>query len=83
MPVALAGTALKTAPEEVVGDNVKPHIGRGSAVGDIDNDGDQDVFLCNYGPNVLFRNNGDGTFKDVSHAAGLVSMPSCCSPRLR
>ena len=43
----------------------------GIIVGDVDNDGDPDVFLCNYGPNVLFRNNGDGTFADVSHAAGI------------
>jgi hypothetical protein len=43
----------------------------GIVVGDVDNDGDPDVFLCNYGPNALFRNNGDGTFGDVSHAAGL------------
>lgn len=43
----------------------------GIIVGDIDNDGDQDVFLCNYGPNVLFLNNGEGTFKDISHAAGI------------
>ncbi len=41
----------------------------GIVVGDVDNDGDQDVFLCNYGPNRLFLNNGDGTFKDVSHDA--------------
>ncbi len=37
----------------------------GIIVGDIDNDGDQDVFLCNYGPNVLYLNNGNGTFKDT------------------
>jgi hypothetical protein len=43
----------------------------GIVVGDIDNDGDQDVFLCNYGPNVLFKNNGDGTFTDISKAAGI------------
>ena len=43
----------------------------GVAVGDIDNDGDQDVFLCNYGPNMMYRNNGDGTFKDVSRQAGV------------
>ncbi len=43
----------------------------GIIVGDIDNDGDQDVFLCNYGPNVLYLNNGNGTFKDISHAAGI------------
>ena len=42
----------------------------GIIVGDIDNDGDPDVFLCNYGPNVLFLNNGDGTFTDISQAAG-------------
>lgn len=39
--------------------------------GDIDNDGDQDLFLCNYGPNVLYVNNGDGTFKDASKSAGI------------
>jgi hypothetical protein len=43
----------------------------GIVVGDIDNDGDQDVFLCNYGPNVLYLNNGDGTFKDISKSAGV------------
>ena len=43
----------------------------GIVVGDIDNDGDQDVFLCNYGVNVLFLNNGDGSFNDISRAAGI------------
>ena len=43
----------------------------GIITGDIDNDGDQDVFLCNYGPNVLYLNNGDGTFKDISKQAGI------------
>lgn len=43
----------------------------GIIVADLDNDGDQDVFLCNYGPNKLYRNNGDGTFKDVSKEAGV------------
>jgi len=43
----------------------------GIVVGDIDNDGDQDVFLCNYGVNVLFLNNGDGSFKDISQDAGI------------
>ena len=59
-------------------EDVTEHSGLGFAgychgivVGDIDNDGDQDVFLCNYGPNVLFLNNGDGTFSDISKAAGI------------
>ena len=43
----------------------------GIIVGDIDNDGDQDVFLCNYGPNVLFLNDGHGSFRDITQAAGI------------
>jgi hypothetical protein len=43
----------------------------GIIAGDIDNDGDQDVFLCNYGSNVLYLNNGNGTFKDISKSAGV------------
>jgi hypothetical protein len=43
----------------------------GIIAGDLDNDGDPDVFLCNYGPNVLYLNNGDGTFRDISHHAGI------------
>jgi len=43
----------------------------GIIVGDIDNDGDPDVFLCNYGPNVLYLNEGQGRFVDISHAAGI------------
>ncbi len=43
----------------------------GIIAGDIDNDGDPDVFLCNYGSDVLYLNNGDGTFKDISKSAGI------------
>ncbi|MDX2036061.1 MAG: CRTAC1 family protein [Isosphaeraceae bacterium] len=43
----------------------------GAIAGDIDNDGDPDLFLCNFGPNVLYKNNGDGTFADVSAAYGV------------
>ena len=44
--------------------------GMGVAVGDYDNDGDPDVYMTNFGPNRLYRNNGDGTFADVTSAAG-------------
>jgi hypothetical protein len=43
----------------------------GAATADYDNDGDTDLFLTNWGPNRLYRNNGDGTFTDVAPEAGL------------
>ena len=45
--------------------------GMGVATGDYDNDGDLDFYLTNYGPNYLYRNNGDGTFTDISGPAGV------------
>jgi enediyne biosynthesis protein E4 len=45
--------------------------GMGVAVGDYDNDGAEDVYVTNYGANVLYRNNGDGTFSDVTARAGV------------
>ena len=40
-------------------------------VGDYDNDGFDDLFITYYGHNVLYHNNGDGTFTDVTEKAGL------------
>ena len=46
--------------------------GQGVCVGDYDNDGFDDLFMTYYGrPNILYRNNGDGTFTDVTVQAGL------------
>ncbi len=38
---------------------------------DYDNDGDQDLYLLNYGPNIFYRNNGNGTFTDITASLGL------------
>lgn len=40
--------------------------GMGAAVGDIDNDGDDDLYLTNFGANALFRNDGGGRFSDIT-----------------
>jgi len=45
--------------------------GMGCVVGDVDNDGDDDLYVTNYGRNTLYRNHGDGTFSDVTVAAGV------------
>jgi hypothetical protein len=45
--------------------------GNGGCAADYDNDGYQDIYLSNYGSSKLYRNQGDGTFTDVTLAAGL------------
>ena len=43
----------------------------GATAGDYDNDGFLDLYVTGYGRNQLFRNNGDGTFTDVTTKAGV------------
>src|SRR5262249_23129799 len=45
--------------------------GSGVAVADFDNDGWPDIFVTNFGPNILYRNRGDGTFENVAARAGV------------
>lgn len=48
-----------------------PGRGMGVAVGDVDNDGQPDVFITEYDRVRLFRNVGGGKFGEITHDAGL------------
>jgi hypothetical protein len=47
------------------------NYGMGVAVGDYDNDGYPDLYVTSYGKNILYHNNGNGTFSDVTAKAGV------------
>ena len=55
--------------------------GMGCAAADYDNDADLDLYLTNYGANVLYRNEGSGIFTDVtaSAAVGDTSWSTSCA----
>jgi hypothetical protein len=62
----VAAELAMTGPPRTKGEG-----GVGCAVGDYDNDGDFDIFAPNYGRNLLYRNNGNGTFTEVGRALGV------------
>jgi hypothetical protein len=48
-------------------------FGMGAVVGDYDNDGYPDILVTAYGRCILYHNNGNGTFTDVTDKAGLAA----------
>lgn len=48
----------------------------GVAVGDFDNNGSLDLYVTAFGPNILYRNNGNGSFTDVTSTAGVAGGPT-------
>lgn len=46
---------------------------KGVAWGDFDDDGDEDLYVSNIGPNRLYENQGDGTFTDVAPKLGVTA----------
>ena len=48
-----------------------PYWGTGANAADYNNDGYTDILITTIGVDLLFRNNGDGTFAEVGKAAGL------------
>ena len=53
-----------------------PYWGTGANAVDYNNDGLPDILITNIGVDLLFRNNGNGTFTEVGKAAGLSQTPA-------
>jgi hypothetical protein len=49
------------------------NYGMGVAAGDFDNDGYTDLYVTSYGKNILYRNNGNGSFTDITARAGVAA----------
>src|SRR5229473_2636768 len=65
------GDGTFTDVTEIAGVGGKDHYGQGVAVADFDNDGYPDLYVTGYGRAILYHNNGNGTFTDVTAKAGV------------
>jgi enediyne biosynthesis protein E4 len=60
-----------TEMTEKAGVGAEGLFGMGVAVGDYDNDGFPDMMVLGYGRSILYHNNRNGTFSDISDRAGV------------
>jgi hypothetical protein len=65
------GDGTFTDVTEKAGVGGEGHYGQGVAVGDFDNDGYPDLYITGYGRAILYHNNGNGTFTDVTAKAAV------------
>ena len=65
------GDGTFTDVTEKAGVGAEGLYGEGVAVGDYDNDGFPDLYVLGYGRAILYHNNGNGTFTDVTAKAGV------------
>jgi|SRR5579872_1939022 len=65
------GDGTFTDVTERAGVGAEGLFGMGVAVGDYDNDGFPDLFVLGYGRCILYHNDGDGKFSDVTSKAGV------------
>ena len=67
------GDGTFTDVTEEAGVGAEGLFGMGVAVGDYDNDGFPDLLVLGYGRCILYHNNGNGTFTDVTKQAGVAN----------
>jgi hypothetical protein len=70
------GTFSNITESSGTGGNSSKGYKTGVAVGDYDNDGLLDLFITAYGPDILYRNLGNGKFADVTATAGVAGDPT-------
>lgn len=68
------GDGTFTDVTEKAGVDAVDLFGMGVAVGDYDNDGFEDLYVVGYGRSILYHNNGNGTFTDVTEKAGVANL---------
>jgi len=70
------GTFEDVTARAGVGD---PAYGQGCCAADYDGDGDEDLYVTNYGQNSHYRNRGDGTFEKVEAGASSSGWGQSCA----